>query len=90
MEDDAASNKRLACAALTRVLVWSSGPEGACVLGEHLELESKFLVQLSQASWSLLESVPPAVADELLEQDIADGVSPSLKRTSTTSDGYIS
>jgi hypothetical protein len=90
MEDDVVSNKRLACAALTRVLVWSTGLGGGHVLGERLELESKFLVQLSQASWNVVESVPPTVADELLEQDVADGVSPSLKRTSTSESYHIS
>ena len=73
MGDKAVSKKRLACATLARVLLWSAGLDEGNVLAEHMNLESQFLVQLSQGCWSLTESVPPSIADELLAQDAVDG-----------------
>lgn len=67
MGNDVVSSKRLACAALTQVLLWSRG--NCNVLAEQMKLESRFLVQLSQACWGLVESVPPAIAEELLAKD---------------------
>ncbi|CAB9515085.1 expressed unknown protein [Seminavis robusta] len=80
MEDDVVSKKRLACAALTRVLFWPSGDNSDIVLGNEMKLESRFLVQLSQACWNLVESVPPGIADELLARDTVE--SSSRKRVS--------
>jgi len=88
IDDERVSNKRLPCSALSRVLLWHAGSKDeGVVLAEQLELETRFLVQLSQACWSLVEAVPPSFADELLQQDAADG--PNLKRP-TTSDSYVS
>lgn len=67
------STKRLACATLARVLLWSAGLDEGKVLAEVMHLESQFLVQLSQGCWNLTESVPPAVADEMLAKDALDG-----------------
>ena len=73
MGDTIVSTKRLACATLARVLLWSAGLDEGNVLAEQMHLESRFLVQLSQGCWSLTESVPPSIADELLAQDAVDG-----------------
>ena len=73
ISDGIVSGKRLACAVLARVLLWSTGLDEGNVLAEVLHLESQFLVQLSQGCWSLTESVPPSVADKILAQDAADG-----------------
>lgn len=71
--DTVASTKRLACATLARVLLWSAGLDEGNVLAEQMHFESRFLVQLSQGCWSLTESVPPSIADELLALDAVDG-----------------
>jgi hypothetical protein len=74
------SKHRLVCAALTRALVWNDTPNnntaatstpGAAsgqrmMLGHALEMEIKFLVQLAQSCCGLVESVPPAVAEEII------------------------
>lgn len=86
--DDCVSTKRLACAALTQVLLWPASREKASILAEQLKLEPRFLVQISQACWSLVEAVPPALADELLAQG---GIgSPPQKRLPGGKAPYIS
>lgn len=81
IDDGSVSQKRLACAALARVLLWPSGIDQRKVLADQMRLESRFLVQLSQACWNLVEAVPPSIADELLARTGMDSP-PSRKHVS--------
>lgn len=87
IENDCVSQKRLACAALTQVLLWPSGANRFRVLGEQMQLESQFLVQISRGCWSLVEAVPPSLADELLAQGAND--SPPRKRATGIKSSYL-
>ena len=73
LEDQRQSDHRLACAALTRALIWSSDDVDSAgdvpsndILGKQLEMETKFLVQLAHSSCGLVESVPPFVAEDVI------------------------
>lgn len=74
LEDRQISEHRLACAALTRALVWPSDSEinaaeaveSGQMLGNVLKMESKFLVQLAQSCCGLVESVPASVAEDVI------------------------
>lgn len=67
---------RLACAAITRALLWpdsdslnhdTSNDESIDQrIGHLLNLDTYFLVKLAEASCGLLESIPPSVAEGLL------------------------
>jgi hypothetical protein len=57
------SPKRLACAALTRVLVWPTTDQSPDELATIMDVESTFLIQLAQSCHGLLESIPVPVAE---------------------------
>jgi len=76
---DQVSSKRLACSALTCALMWPTTDEVVDVgeldaasdetlLSNVLDMESLFLVQLSQSCCGLVEAVPPSFAHEILRQ----------------------
>lgn len=79
IERDQVSPKRLACSALTCALMWPA-TDGVVDAGEldetanetllaHvLDMESLFLVELSQSCCGLVEAVPPSFALEILRQ----------------------
>jgi hypothetical protein len=75
IDDGSVSPKRLACAALARVLLWPSGIDQRKVLADQMRLESRLLVQLTQACWNLVEAIPPSIADELLARNGMDSAS---------------
>jgi len=56
----ASSRHRLACAALVQALLWSKDESPR--LGDAMDFEKKLLLELSQISLGLVESVPPDVA----------------------------
>ena len=60
------SPKRLACAALTRVLMWPTSDQSSEVLATIMGVESTFLVQLAQSCHGLLESIPLSVAEDII------------------------
>ena len=64
------SQKRLACAALTRALMWptSADESGEMLLGSILDVESTFLVQLAQSCHGLIESIPVRTAEDIIAQ----------------------
>ena len=68
-----ASPKRLACAALVRVLLWVD-EAGQIDLGDNdqesilatlLQFDGRFIAELSQACCGLIQSIPPHLADEV-------------------------
>lgn len=69
-EDSTSSRHRLASAALTRALLWSSGDGSKAkdVLAVHLDIERKFIVQLAESCCGLVESIPPLVAEEIAKK----------------------
>jgi hypothetical protein len=68
MSDEQTSSKRLSCAALTRALMWPTGPDEAETLATTLGVENIFLIQLALSCQGLMESVPPAMAEEIITQ----------------------
>lgn len=60
------SPKRLACAALTRVLMWPTSDQSTDELATIMGVESTFLVQLAQSCHGLLETVPQSVAEDII------------------------
>ncbi|KAI2489820.1 hypothetical protein MHU86_24755 [Fragilaria crotonensis] len=60
------SPKRLACAALTRVLMWPTSDQSTDELATIIGVESTFLVQLAQSCHGLLETVPQSVAEDII------------------------
>ena len=66
------SSKRLACAALVRVLLWIDedgeldlgDSEEDSILAALLGFDSRFMAELAQACCGLIESIPPHLADE--------------------------
>lgn len=87
------SSHRLVCAALTRALMWPSNGlnvvkavESGQMLGNLLEMESKFLLQLAQSCCGLVESVPTMVAEDVIgmaeaREDISTSMSLVLDGT---------
>lgn len=80
IEQDQVSPKRLACSALTCALVWPTSDNNVVevaelevisdemLLAHVLDMESRFLVELSQSCCGLVEAVPPSFAHEILRQ----------------------
>lgn len=79
INQDQVSPKRLACSALTCALMWPTNDQVVDVgelddtsdetlLANVLDMESLFLVQLSQSCCGLVEAVPPSLAHEILRQ----------------------
>jgi hypothetical protein len=62
------SPKRLACAALTRALMWPTSDESPELLAPIMDIESTFLVQLAQSCHGLMESLPLATAEAIIEK----------------------
>lgn len=60
------SQKRLACAALIRALVWPTKGGSDQILGTMMNVESTFLVQLARSCSGLVESVPEQIADTII------------------------
>jgi len=66
------SSKRLACAALVRVLLWIDedgeldlgDSEEDSILAALLGFDSRFMAELAHACCGLIESIPPHLADE--------------------------
>jgi hypothetical protein len=71
---DGTSPKRLACAALVRVLLWvdeageldlsDSGEDS--ILATLLGFDGRFMAELARACCGLIESIPPHLADEVM------------------------
>ena len=66
IDGDQISPKRLACAALTRALMWPTSDQSQDVLATVMGVESTFLVQLAQSCHGLMESVPVSMAEEII------------------------
>ena len=71
---DGASPKRLACAALVRVLLWVdeageldlSDSDEDSILATLLGFDGRFMAELAQACCGLIQSIPPHLADEVM------------------------
>jgi hypothetical protein len=76
--NDGVSRKRLACAALTRTLIWPAAKDdnvtvsNSTLMWETLGVEPKFLVQLVQSCCGLVEALSPPVAEEVLSASLDD------------------
>lgn len=82
MENGEVSPKRLACAALTRALMWPASEKSPDLLAPIMSVESTFLVQLAQSCHGLMESLPSLTAEEIIinSSKKANGASfPSVK-----------
>jgi hypothetical protein len=65
MNGNGVSPKRLACAALTRVLEWPTSDQSPDELAVIMGIESTFLIQLAQPCHGLLESIPVTLAEDV-------------------------
>eukprot|EP00986_Skeletonema_menzelii_P019047 scaffold27055_cov155-Skeletonema_menzelii.AAC.12 len=71
---DGKSSKRLACAALVRVLLWVDeagqldlgDSDEDSILATLLGFDSRFISELAQACCGLIQSIPPHLADEVI------------------------
>jgi len=68
-EKTATSPHRLVCAALVRALIWPNQKGGGmeAILAFQLQLESSFVVQLSQSCCGLVEALPDYVSEQDLK-----------------------
>ena len=68
------SPRRLACAALVRVLLWADETEGLelkdsddePLLAGLMEFDGRFMAELAQACCGLIQSIPPHLAEEVM------------------------
>ena len=67
-DDSKPSSHRLACAALSRALLWTSNDVMEEVLAIRLDIEKRFLIQLAESCSGLVESVPPIVAEKIVKE----------------------
>eukprot|EP00985_Skeletonema_marinoi_P007473 scaffold3288_cov182-Skeletonema_marinoi.AAC.3 len=71
---DGISSKRLACAALVRVLLWVDeagqldlgDSDEDSILATLLGFDSRFMAELAHACCGLIQSIPPHLADEVM------------------------
>eukprot|EP00984_Skeletonema_dohrnii_P023217 scaffold12289_cov125-Skeletonema_dohrnii-CCMP3373.AAC.1 len=71
---DGTSSKRLACAALVRVLLWVDeagqldlgDSDEDSILATLLGFDSRFMAELAHACCGLIQSIPPHLADEVM------------------------
>jgi hypothetical protein len=84
---DGVSSKRLACAALVRVLLWADeecstlddDDEDELIISSLVGFDVKFLAELSHACVGLIQSIPPH-----LQSEVGSGLDGFASRSSTS------